>query len=753
MSADPLSRVLTSEPLAHLDEQHRPHLLHEHLHEVGERARGFAARFGAGEWGRLAGRWHDLGKYSRHFQRMIREENGFEAHLEGEEEKGVPRDHSTAGALHARQVLGRGNDLPLAFAIAGHHAGLANLSQLEERLSTKKELLQHVQRENPPQEILNAPEPVLPDFLTRSARSREEKEALRRDHELWIRMLFSALCDADFLDTEAFLDVSRAELRRPTVGLATLRDRLTQHLEGLSARATASDVNQVRAEVLAACRRSAALPPGVFSLTVPTGGGKTLASMAFALDHALAHGLERVIVAIPYTSIIEQSAAVYREALGEEAVVEHHSALDPRRETLRNRVSSENWDAPVVVTTTAQLFDSLFANRPGACRKLHRLARGVLVLDEAQTLPPGLLRPILDVLGNLTREYGTTVVVCTATQPALGASQLKGGLEHMREIVPTEVRAFERLRRVRVRWPTPSGASTSYEALAQDVAREPDVLAIVHLRRDARVLCEQLDKQLGTTSTLHLSALMCPRHRTQVLAQVKERKSRREPVRLVSTQLVEAGVDVDFAVVYRALGGVDALAQAAGRCNREGRLRELGELRVFLAETSPPRGVLRTALDVTRGLLDGNTDLDLFDPETCRRYFRSLYASRNLDAKDIQALRAQLRFKETANEFHLVENDWSAPIVVPWGEADSLVKELENAGPSRDRLRALQGFTVQVNTKLQELWLAQGILRLVAGTVLVLGPEWEPAYDERFGLVPERVGLLNPETLVVSGEE
>lgn len=736
---------LTEEPLAHIDEVGlRPHLLHEHLLQVGERARDFAERFGAGEWALLAGRWHDLGKYARGFQRLIREENGFEVHLEGAEEVG-PRDHSTAGALHARQVLGKQLGSLLAFAIAGHHAGLPNREKLEERLERKKDLLQHVLSARPPEALLRAIAPPRPAFL-----ERRNKEAASRALELWMRMLFSALCDADFLDTESFLAPARARLREGAPSLESLRERLAQHLEGLRARAAPTEVNRVRAEVLASCLQAASRAPGVFSLTVPTGGGKTLASLAFAIHHALSHGLERVVVAIPFTSIIEQSAAVYREALGEEAVVEHHSALDPVRETARNRVASENWDAPVVVTTTAQLFDSLFANRPGTCRKLHRLARGVLVLDEAQTLPPRLLAPILDVLGSLVRDYGTSVVVCTATQPALGRTvELPDGLEDVREIVPAEMRAFERLRRVRVRWPV-STEPTSYEALAGELALEPDVLAIVHRRLDARVLCENLDRSLGDTTTLHLSALMCPRHRGRVLAELKARKARKEPVRLVSTQLVEAGVDVDFPVVYRALGGLDSLAQAAGRCNREGRLEGLGELRVFLAPTAPPRGVAHTALEVTRGLLAEMPGLDPFHPDTFRRYFRRLYAARELDAESIQALRAQLRFEDTARSFHLVEDGWSAPVVVPWGEATEHVARLERDGPSRERLRALQGFTVQVEARQREAWLAQGLLRPVADTVLVLGPELAPAYDERFGLVPERVGLLQAGSLVVS---
>lgn len=242
-------------------------------------------------------------------------------------------------------------------------------------------------------------------------------------------MLFSALCDADFLDTEAFFDASKGSLRSGGPTLAELEKRLTVYMETKEAAALSSgtEVNRVRAEVRTACHQAATRLPGVFSLTVPTGGGKTLAGLSFALRHARLHGRRRIIVAIPYTSIIEQTAQVYRDALGEESVIEHHSALEPARATPRNRVASENWDAPLVVTTTVQLLESLLANRPGACRKLHNLVGSVIILDEAQALPPGQLAPIIDVLAELVRSFGVTLVFSTATQPAFHRPALPQG--------------------------------------------------------------------------------------------------------------------------------------------------------------------------------------------------------------------------------------------------------------------------------------------------------------------------------------
>ncbi|WP_235685635.1 CRISPR-associated endonuclease Cas3'' [Corallococcus silvisoli] len=742
---------------AHVDARGRPHLLEEHLEQVGELAGRFARRFQSEGFARLAGRWHDLGKYTVAFQNLIRRENGLEAHLEQEGPVG-PRDHSTAGALHAREVLGGELGTPLAFVIAGHHAGLANAEALADRLQQepRQRLYAQVLSRPVPEALLRAEGTlVLPEFLATRPSSPRELKVWRRRMEVWTRMLFSALCDADFLDTEAFFNAERAALRGESPAIPVLRDRLSRHLEALGERVRAqgplSEVNRVRAEVLEACLAKAEERPGVFSLTVPTGGGKTLASMAFALEHAARHGLERVVVAIPFTSIIEQNAAVYAEALGGDAVLEHHSGGDPERETARNRVAAENWDRPVVVTTTAQLFDSLFANRPGACRKLHRLAGSVIVLDEAQTLPPGLLAPILDVLRTLVSDHGASVVICTATQPALGQRPgLAEGFEQVREILPDPREAFRRLRRVRVRWPAEDEPWTP-ERLAEDLAGESSVLAIVHRRDDARRTCEALDARLGDKRTIHLSALMCPAHRSDVLEKVRVRRVRGESVRLVATQLVEAGVDLDFPVVYRALGGLDALAQAAGRCNREGRLDRLGELRVFLSSTEPPPGVPSTALGVTRELLGANPELELFEPSTFAAYFKRLYGSKSLDAKGIQEQRERLRFRETAERFQLIEDGWSAPLVVPYGESSAWVAELEREGPSRDRLRWLQRYTVNVSRRQRDDWLARGCARWVAETVVVLGEGLGAAYSKRLGLVPERVGTWSPTALLVDG--
>lgn len=726
-----VDRVLGPEALAHLTEDGRAHALEAHLESVGDLADQFASAFASGSVARLAGRWHDLGKYSAAFQRMIREENGFEAHIEVENE--APRDHSTAGAVHAFRQTGIDKDVAaaLAFVIAGHHAGLADSDQLKRRLRERAELLDHAIAGGAPPQV-TAGTADRPAWLPPAS-----DPCARRRLEFWTRLVFSALCDADFLDTEAFYDASRPELRRGWPKLAELRARLDQYMSDKEQAAARTPVNEVRAEIRRAAQAAAASPPGAFSLTVPTGGGKTLAAMTFALAHAEAHGHRRVVVAIPYTSIIEQNADVYRAALGSDAVLEHHSALDPDSETPRSRVAAENWDAPIIVTTTVQLLESLLAARPSRCRKLHRLAQSVIVLDEAQTLPPSLLLPIVEVLALLARDYGSTIVISTATQPVLGRSSIVStGFEHVREIMPQELRLFERLRRVSIRWPS-SLEPVSYNSIADELARERDVLAIVHRRADARLLCELVDARLGQSSTLHLSALMCPQHRAEVLERIRAARARGEPMRLVATQVVEAGVDLDFPVVYRALAGADSIAQAAGRCNREGRMASPGEVRVFVAPTSPPMGVLQTAFGVTRAMLSRGP-LSLDDPSVFRDFFSRLYRSVDRDARAIQDDRERLRFRETARKARLIEDGWAEPLVVPYGESPAIVSDLSARGPSRALLRRLQRFTISVPRKLVEEWRGRSLISDVAGiSVLASDPT---AYDARFGLVCDRVG-------------
>jgi CRISPR-associated endonuclease/helicase Cas3 len=602
---------------------------------------------------------------------------------------------------------------PLAFVIAGHHGGIPDRERLRERLKLPEEVERYARTIQT--DVRHGNEvgtPSIPPWLLSPA----SPKAGARSLEFFTRILFSALTDADFLDTEAYFalagDVEAANrnaaraVRWPN--LHSYLPVLDAFLAAKGASASPTPVNRLRSEVLDSCRAASASPRGAFSLTVPTGGGKTLSGLAFALGHALTHNLSRVIIALPFTSIIEQTSGVLRDVfagLGPDVVLEHHSAVDSERVTALGRVAAENWDAPLIVTTQVQLFESLFANRSGACRKLHNLIDSVLVLDEVQSLPSNLLEPILDVIDELVRHYGVTVLLMTATQPALhhrsiGAREFPGLTTAPREIIPEGLasRLWDGLRRVEVHWPTTWNADASKESdsfwseLASKLAENPQTLAITHLKKDAQTLWQALSRL--DPAAFHLSAAMCPAHRSKVLAEVKARLKAGEGCRLVSTQVVEAGVDIDFPVVFRAMAGLESLAQSAGRCNREG-TRPKGDFFIYEAPTSPPKS-LRLHKDVAQTMLDAAPDLDIFEPTTFRNYFSRLYAHKDLDQPGVQPMRVALNFQETAAAFKMIEQA-TTTVFVPFDDrATSALKALRFAGPSRDRLRLLQRYGVSV---------------------------------------------------------
>ena len=535
------------------------HLLRDHLEGTGGRAAEFLAVAGHSDFGRAAGLLHDLGKYTQEFQNRL---------------AGGPRvDHATAGAKVAMERYGGQIGRLLAFCIAGHHAGLANgvnggrISSLRDRLESVLPKLNPAWQ----QEI------SLPQSLAAPGIKPRDGDSAGLCAAFFTRMVFSALVDADFLDTESyFADLEgNAKPRGQHPALGELRERLNAYLEALSKQARASEVNDLRQEVLTHTRSKANEPPGLFTLTVPTGGGKTLTSLAFALDHAVLHGLARVIYVIPYTSIIEQTAAVFRAALrngdDDEAdfVVEHHSTLDEDRIGQREakaklRLAMENWDGPVIVTTAVQFFESLFANRASRCRKVHNIANSVVILDEAQTLPLAYLRPCVAVLDELARNWRTSIVLCTATQPALASLDgFTDGFEDVRELAPDPRRLHGVLKRTRI---AHEGSMDDTELLNR-LRESAQALCIVNTRRHARELYESVADLEGAQ---HLTTSMCALHRRERLDAVRRRLKSGSPVRLIATSLVEAGVDVDFPVVWRAETGLESIIQAAGRCNREG---------------------------------------------------------------------------------------------------------------------------------------------------------------------------------------
>lgn len=663
----------------------------DHLRQTGNLAETFAKYFAPG-WGRLAGLWHDVGKYQRAFQRRIGVDP--EAHVNEKV------DHSTAGALLARDR--RAGTIP--FVIAGHHGGLPNAEDLRARLVNKAQLIADARSDGLPSWIENEPVPPQPDWVNDYATL-----------SMWTRFVFSALVDADFLDTERFYagGVERDLGKQPSI--QELGRRLDRYMVRKGSAAKATPVNAMRQRVLTACKAAAKSSPGLFTMTVPTGGGKTLSSLAFAIDHALNHGLRRVIVVIPYTSIVEQTALVFREAIGEDAVVEHHINVDPDEETSANRLASENWDAPVVVTTSVQFFESLYANRPSRCRKLHRIARSVVVLDEVQTFPTKLLAPVTNALRELTSHFGTTAVLCTATQPVL--------LEDAREIVPEPDAEFSVVgKRCNYIMP-PTSEPVTWEALSDELQMHSQVMVIVHRRQDAQQLAQIIGEDC-----LHLSARMCASHRAAVLAEVRSRLQAGEACRLVATQLVEAGVDLDFPVVYRAFAGADSLAQAAGRCNREGKGE--GRFHVFLAPTEPPQGILRTAERLTRAMWEEGR-LDLRRPATFEEFFRRLYQVSEQDSPAVMTAERKQRFADVARQFRMIE-DIGHPVVAPYGQWAERVEEIRREGVTRLSMRRLQPYLVSLYGEEIETLAEAGVVTKVGKMFWEVVPGFR-VYNERWG--------------------
>ena len=566
--------------------------------------------------------------------------------------------------------------------------------------------------------------------------------------ELLIRMLFSCLVDADWLDTERHFDSGKAQKRGQFSPLAELWTRFEADQATLlsKARLTDSLVNQARREVYEACLNAAEGEQGVYRLTVPTGGGKTRSGMAFALRHAAKHGLKRVIVAIPYTSIIDQTAQVYQGILGPDNVLEHHSAiefaLDPTEEQaeaeVRRRLAAENWDAPIVVTTTVQLFESLFASKPSRCRKLHNIAGSVLVLDEVQTLPLHLLKPIMDVLKELVAHYGVTLVLSTATQPAFSGDSpyLQGFNPSPVEMVPNPERFFRSLKRVEYDIiPEP----WTWERVAEEMKKHRQALCVVNSRKDALVLFDLLDDP----NTFHLSTLMCPVHRRETLVEIKRRLDANEPCLLVSTQVVEAGVDLDFPVVLRAMGPLDRIVQAAGRCNREGRL-DCGKVIVFEpAEGHAPRGSYATAISEARTMIAG-TNADLHDPGVFDVYFRRLWQDCNLDVRKIQTGRGRLNYPEVSEKFKMIDDD-TLPVIVQYGKPGP--EETLNAVRAKGSIagndwRRLQPYAVNIYRYRFEQYVNECFVEEVLDGLYL----WKGGYHARKGIAQESADPADPIT-------
>ncbi len=709
--------------------------LKEHLKNVAKRASEFASDFNASEFAYASGLLHDIGKYSKEFQRRLEGAN-------------IRVDHSTAGAKEAGQIFNTSQSRILQYIITGHHGGLLNYgsseSGLKERLS-KTDLPDYsVYRDEISVPDMNSVRPMLKPMKNRNGFS----------ISFYTRMLYSCLVDADSLDTEEFMNPDKSSIRGCYESFGILFKKFDDHMNTKMSGAEENLINRSRREIYEQCRRKSELPPQMFTLTVPTGGGKTLSSMGFALEHLKKNGLKRIFYVIPYTSIIEQNADVFRKIFGSQNVLEHHSNFDPKTVDFENfdsgeealKLSTENWDMPVVVTTNVQFFESLFSNKRSRCRKLHNLAKSVIILDEAQMLPTGYLKPCLTALSELVQNYGSTVVICTATQPKL--SELLDKSTTPVEIMDSPEDLYEAFRRVHV---SNLGELNDNE-LSTRLKEHNQVLCIINTRNHAKQLYERLSE---TGDCYHLSARMCPVHRREQLKKIRKLLKEGRQCRVVSTQLIEAGVDIDFPVVYRAMAGVDSVCQAAGRCNREGRSKS-GEVYVFKSTerygkaTSWQRRIAEIGEMICSNFDDPMT-LSAVDA-----YFRKLYfyeGDDGLDKKKILELLEE-RYKELAFPFEDVSAEFSIieegtkDIIIPYDEnAESLIMALRNTEFPWKYARKLQGYTVSIYpNEFKELERANAI-DLVGDRFYVL--KEKDRYSEETGLLKGKSDGVEGSLLII----
>ena len=732
--------------LGHLDEETgREQLLRDHLTGVAELAGRFAAAFGEEAMGRLLGLHHDIGKYSKEFQEYLRAD---------EEEKKRRRgriDHSTAGAQEIVKLgqgtgqgkssrLSKGMAHVMAFCIAGHHGGIPNQGT---PATTDEEgpLLRRLKRRNLP-DYRAYHEAKLEDVLPAS-RLLEQVARAPFSAMLYTRMLFSCLVDADFLDTEDFMSAGNVE-REGFASMETLLERLQKSLEEKFSKPKTEKekqkrqlpINEKRSALLAQSIAAGKEAKGnLYRLTIPTGGGKTISSLAFALHYA-AHAKrkrKRIIYVIPYTSIIEQNAAVFRDLLDPDSVVEHHQNVDyddvQDMDMNRKRLATENWDAPVIVTTNVQFFESLFSNRPSKCRKLHNLAESIVIFDEAQMIPLDYLRPSLAAIEALVRHYDCTAVLCTAPQPPLGQF-FPADLQPI-EICPALVENADFFRRTTIRL---REEAMTEESLAAELAAQERVLCIVNVKKTAQRIFDLLGEQEGT---YHLSTNLYPVHREQVLEEIRERLKDGKPCRVISTSLVEAGVDLDFPCVLREINGLDSIVQAAGRCNREGRrLAEESVVHVFSLEKLARNAQL--SAEITKNVARSFAE-DLASPEAIRRYFEELYdlsGKNRLDKKGVLGQSGKFAFADIADDVRLIE-DRTKPIFIPQSEeGQALLARLERGERSRALMRKVGRYIVTVYTGYTEApfeqLAAQGRIRMLDENLAVLVDM--AVYDSEKGL-------------------
>ncbi len=699
--------------------------LAEHLLGTAKLSEAFAQSFNHGDYGYICGLIHDLGKYSDEFQNRIL------GH-------GHRCDHSSAGAREAIALYGRIKGKLLAYCISGHHSGLLNCGSMadiggEGTLSAR--LSDHYQI------------PDYTDYVTDIPK--EVKSELNNPRLLpvknggftvsfFIRMLFSCLVDADFLDTESFMNSGKKN-RFTECSFKTLQEQLNRKVKNFNQEGI---INEKRNKIFNDCVYHGEKSRGLYSLTVPTGGGKTLATMGFALEHAMKNNMDRIIYVIPYTSIIEQNAKVFKELFGEEYVLEHHANFDfddDEGHYKKKKLQSENWDAPIIVTTNVQFFESLYASKSSKCRKIHNIANSIIIFDEVQMLPTEYIVPCVYAMDELCRNYQASIVLCSATQPSI--NHIFPSKKPVVEIC-SQVDEINRLFR---RTSLLIRGKMGMEELVIELNQCEQVLCIVNTRKHAYELFNQLDGE----NNYHLSTLMYPAHRKATIDKIRKCLNNNQPCKVISTRLIEAGVDLDFPVVYRSLGGLDSIIQAAGRCNREGKLGDRSGKKVLgLVHIFEPDGLysrrqpasFKREIEVTKQVVEEYEDL--LSNDAIYRYFELLYfyLGESLDNKKIVA-RLDNRdrgryfdfdFADIAKEFKIIE-DISLSIIIPDEKVEKDLERLAHLDYKRKTLRKLQSYVVNIYKKEFEHLLNGGKLRAVDDDIYILRSLED--YDSKSGLI------------------
>jgi len=690
----------------------------EHSIGVAKLCKKFASEFGMGEWGEIIGLLHDKGKEKTAFQQHIKKESGYDPNIivEGE------YNHAYVGALLAYKYYH--TTAPLFInTIMGHHRGLYDNGDMLEIM--KKQIPSEIDETNIYKTDLKVPPLPIQE----------------KDLHILERMLYSCLVDADYLDTEAFMQPNQAALRGGYAQLSELLIKLENRLDSFKQNAKNTEINKIRNYVQEQCRLNSDSNNDFYSLTVPTGGGKTLSSVLWALRHAIRNKQKRIIIVIPYTSIIVQTAQTLKGIFGDKNVLEHHSNVnyedteEKSDDIKQSKLATENWDAPIIVTTNVQLFESLFSNKPSTCRKIHNIVKSVIILDEVQTLPTEFLQPIVDSLDSLKRIFGCSILFTTASQPILvGKHQGTNyqvhfdGLPAIKEIIPAETNLHDKLRRVQLIFhPEP----LSYDEVANKIAEHDKILCIVNTRKDAKELYERLPKE---GITLHLSRMMCPSHISETISLIKEaiQNPKNKIIRIIATQLIEAGVDIDFPVVFRQEAGLDSILQAAGRCNREGKLTTCNTYVFSLAaEHALPPGTMSQTNNARKSLAK---DLDWFAPETMDKYFQQLFCRcHTFDKPQVKSLlyTEHLQFETAAKNFKLIEDE-GISIIINWRNSMKYIEQLIQNGISYSLIKKLAQYSVNIKKRdFKELTDAGAIEEVLGGIYCIKKTSF---YKEDIGL-------------------